>query len=199
MVQCLPTVWETWVRSLSQEDPLEKEMATHSSTLAWNIPWMEERNRLQSMGSQRVGHDWVTSLYFRFPHSSAVTKSTCNAADPGSIPGLGRSTGEGIDYPLQYSWASLVAQLEKNAPAMQETWVWSLGWEDHLEKGTATHSSILAFGNDLFSKKKKKKLDFFPISHSYPLAAFFSNDHIPVISDNHKKKRTANGYQSLWL
>ena len=57
MVQCLPTVWETWVRSLSQEDPLEKEMATHSSTLAWNIPWMEERNRLQSMGSQRVGHD----------------------------------------------------------------------------------------------------------------------------------------------
>ena len=156
MVQCLPTVWETWVRSLSQEDPLEKEMATHSSTLAWNIPWMEERNRLQSMGSQRVGHDWVTSLYFRFPHSSVVTKSTCNAADPGSIPGLGRSTGEGIDYPLQYSWASLVAQLEKNAPAMQETWVWSLGWEDHLEKGTATHSSILAFGNDLFSKKKKK-------------------------------------------
>ena len=57
MVKCLPTVWETWVRSLGQEDPLEKEMATHSSTLAWKIPWTEERSRLQSMGSQRVRHD----------------------------------------------------------------------------------------------------------------------------------------------
>jgi len=53
---------------------------------------------------------------------------------------LGRSTGEGIGYPLQYSWASLVAQLVKNPPAMWETWVRSLGWEDPLEKGTATHS-----------------------------------------------------------
>ena len=57
MVKRLPTVWETWVRSLGQEDPLEKEMATHSSTLAWKIPWTEERSRLQSMGSQRVRHD----------------------------------------------------------------------------------------------------------------------------------------------
>ena len=51
------TMWETWVQSLGQEDPLEKEMATHSSTLAWKIPWTEEPGRLQSMGSQRVGHD----------------------------------------------------------------------------------------------------------------------------------------------
>ena len=57
MVKRLPTVWETWVRSLGQEDPLEKEMATHSSALAWKIPWTEERSRLQSMGSQRVRHD----------------------------------------------------------------------------------------------------------------------------------------------
>ena len=62
MVKCLPAVWETWVRSLGQEDPLEKEMATHSSTLAWKIPWTEEPGRLQSMGLQRVRHDWVTSL-----------------------------------------------------------------------------------------------------------------------------------------
>ena len=61
------------------------------------------------------------------------------------IPGSGRSTGEGIGYPLQYSWASLVAQLVKNPPAMRETWVQSLGWEDPLEKGKATHSSILAW------------------------------------------------------
>ena len=60
------------------------------------------------------------------------------------IPGLGRSAGEGIGYPLQYSWASLVAQLVKNPPAMRETWVQSLGREDPLEKGKATHSSILA-------------------------------------------------------
>ena len=60
------------------------------------------------------------------------------------IPGLGRSNGEGIGYPLQYSWASLVAQLVKNPPVMQETWVRSLSWEDPLEKGMATDSSILA-------------------------------------------------------
>ena len=61
------------------------------------------------------------------------------------IPGSGRSVGEGIGYPLQYSWASLVAQLVKNPPAMQETWVLSLGWEDPLEEEMATHSSILAW------------------------------------------------------
>ena len=80
-----------------------------------------------------------------FPHSSVGKESACNAGDPGSIPGLGRSTGEGKGYPLQYSWASLVAQLVKNLPAMWETWVQSLGWEDPLGKGKATHSSILAW------------------------------------------------------
>ena len=68
---------------------------------------------------------------------------TCNVGDPGSIPGLGRSTGEGISYPLQYSWASLMAQLVKNPPTMWEAWVRSLGWEVLLEKGMATYSSIL--------------------------------------------------------
>ena len=62
MVKRLPTMWETQVQSLGWEDPLEKEMATHSSTLAWKIPWTEERGRVQPMGSQRVGHDWVTSF-----------------------------------------------------------------------------------------------------------------------------------------
>ena len=60
MVKCLPTMWETWVWSLGWEDLLEKEMATHSSILAWKIPWTEERCRLQSMGLQRVGHDWAS-------------------------------------------------------------------------------------------------------------------------------------------
>ena len=103
-VKRLPTMQETWVRSLGWEDPLEKEMATHSSILAWKIPWTEKPGRLQSMGSQRVGQDWATSLHFRVQR------------------------------------ASLVAQLVKNPPAMRQTWVWSLGCEDPLEKGKATHS-----------------------------------------------------------
>ena len=65
--------------------------------------------------------------------------------DPGSIPGSERSTGEGIGDPLQYSWASLMTKLVKNLPAIWETWVQSLGWEDLLEKGMGTHSSILAW------------------------------------------------------
>ena len=80
-----------------------------------------------------------------FSGGSDGKESTCNAGDPSSIPGVGRSSGEGIGYPLQYSWASLVAQLVKNLPAVWETWVQSLGWEDPLEKGRATHSSILAW------------------------------------------------------
>ena len=80
-----------------------------------------------------------------FPDSSAGKESICNTGNPGSIPGSGRSTGEGIGYPLQHSWASFVAELVKDLPAMQETWVQSLGWEDPLEKGKATHSSILAW------------------------------------------------------
>ena len=80
-----------------------------------------------------------------FLGSSAGKESACNAGDPGSIPGSGSSPGERIGYPLQYSWASLVAQRVKNPPTMQETRVWSLGWEDPLEKGKAIHSSILTW------------------------------------------------------
>ena len=80
-----------------------------------------------------------------FPGNSAGRGSTHYTGDSGSIPGSGRSAGERIGYPLQYSRASLVAQLVKNMPAMRETWVQSLGWEDPLEKGKATHSSILAW------------------------------------------------------
>ena len=75
---------------------------------------------------------------------SDVKESTCSEGDLSSIPVSGSSPGEGIRYPLQYSWASLVAQMVKNLPAMQETWVQSLGLEDPLEEGTATHSSLLA-------------------------------------------------------
>ena len=86
-----------------------------------------------------------TLRYAGFPDISVSKESTCNAGDSGSIPGSGRSTGKWIGYPLQYSWTSLVTQLVKNLPAMQETWVRFLGWEDFLEKGKAIHSSILAW------------------------------------------------------
>ena len=111
LVKSLSATWETQVQSLSREDPLEREMATHSSILAWRIPWTEEPGRLQSMGSQRAGRGWVTDT-FTF---------------------------------TEYPGASLVAQMAKNLPAMQETQVWSLGGEDPLEKRMATHSSILAW------------------------------------------------------
>ena len=80
-----------------------------------------------------------------FPDSSVGKESACNAGDPSSIPGLGRVHGEGIGHPFQYSLASLVAQIVKNPPAMWDTWVKSLGWEDPLEEGMATHSSIVAW------------------------------------------------------
>ena len=90
-------------------------------------------------------HSWVgkirwrryrrpTPVFLGFPGSSAGKESTCNVGDLGLIPGLGRSPREGKGYPLQYSWASLVAQLVKNPPAMQETLVRLLDWEDLLEK-----------------------------------------------------------------
>ena len=102
MVKSLPVIRETRVWSLGREDPLEKEMATHSSILAWKIPWTKEPARLQSVGSQRVRHVLVTKH-------------------------------------------ALVAQRLKHLPGMQETWVWSLGQEDPLEKEMETHSSTLAW------------------------------------------------------
>ena len=77
--------------------------------------------------------------------SSAGKESACNVGDPSSIPGSGRAPEEGMGYPLQYSWVSLVAQMVKNLPTMLETWVRSLGWEDPLEEGMATYSHILAW------------------------------------------------------
>ena len=97
----------------------------------WKIRWRRDRLPIP--------------VFLGFPCGSAGKESPCNVGDLGSIPGLGRSPGEGKGYPLQYSWASLVVQLVKNPPAMWETWVRSLGWEDPLEKGKATHSSILAW------------------------------------------------------
>ena len=88
-------------------------------------------------------------------HESSVDKeSACNAGDPGLIPGLGKSPKEGVGYPLQYSWTSLVAQLVNNLPAMCET------WDDPLEKGKATHSSSLAWrSHGLYGLRGRKESD----------------------------------------
>ena len=112
MVKRLSAMRETPIRFLGWEDPLEKEMAIHSSTLAWKILWTEEPDRLQSMGSQRVGHysgnlahthNLKTNkylLYCDFPGGSDGKASVYDVGDPGSIPGLGRSLGEGNGNPL---------------------------------------------------------------------------------------------------
>ena len=133
---------ETWVQPLGQEDPLEKEMATHSSTPAWRIPWREEPGRLQSMGSQRVRHDWATSL-------------------SGGLMMMGIWGRIGLFWTLwdiskRFSvvgydvfLASLVAQMVMNLPVMQETQVRSLGGEDPLEKGMATHCQYSCLENSM--------------------------------------------------
>ena len=106
------------------EDLLTEGMATHSSILTWRIPRTEEPGKLQSMGSQRVRQDWATELLTHtHTHTHTHTRARARAK----------------------KWASLVAGMVKNLPAMQETWVQSLGWEDTLEKGMATHSSILSW------------------------------------------------------
>ena len=88
------------------------------------------------MPTNNLGIRWIRGL----PGSSAGKESACNAGDSGLIPGLGRSPGERIGYPLQYSWASLVAQIVKILPAVWETWLGSIPW-----RYKNTHSSILAW------------------------------------------------------
>ena len=110
---------------------------------------MPQEVLLQEVNENECGRKLVFSTQtcsLCLPGSSADKESACNAGDPSSIIGLGRFAGEGIGYPLQYSWASLVAQLVRNPLAMWETWVQSLAWEDPLEWGMATrYSSIMAW------------------------------------------------------
>ena len=101
MVKNLPAMQETRVLSLGWEDSLEKGMAIHSSILAWRIPWREEPGGPQSMGSQRVGHNWATNTFFGLPWWEVVKNLPANAGnirDLGSIPGSVRSPGGGNGY-----------------------------------------------------------------------------------------------------
>ena len=129
-------VWERWWKlSRWRKGISDKGIPEHSRQRNQQRFWSNKTKSIRGT---------VTGITRGFPNSSVGKESACNAGDPHSIPASGRSAREGIAYPLQYSWASLVAQLVKNPPAMWETWVWSLGWEDPLEKGKATHSSVLS-------------------------------------------------------
>ena len=140
--------------------------SSHRLLLGWTLkllcdvkegfPWWLSWSRICLQCGRPGFHPWVekipwrrerrpTAVFLGFPGGSAGQESTCSAGDPGSIPGSGRSPGEGTGYPLQYSWASLVIPQIKNLPTVWETWLQSLGWEDPLEEGMATHSSILAW------------------------------------------------------
>ena len=135
MVKNPPTMQETRVQSLGWEDPLEKGMATHSSILAWRIPWTEKPDGLQSMGWQRVRHNWAIFTF----HTQFIV-----ARHSDYLPSTTLLTCSWLHL-ICFSWASLMAQLVKNLPAKWETRVRSLGWEDPLERGKGTHSSILAW------------------------------------------------------
>ena len=114
---------------------LVKNPPAMPETWFWSLGWADPLKKGKATHSSVFGLSWC----------SVGKEWTCNVGDLGLIPGLGRSPEEGIGYLLQYSWASLMAQLVKNPPAMQETWVRSLGWADPLKKGKATHSSSLAW------------------------------------------------------
>ena len=105
LVKNPPAMWETWVWSLGWKDPLEKGKASHSRVLAWRIPRIEESGGLSTMGSQRIRHKWATNPFTWLPWVAQVVKTL--PATQGihlcSIPGSGRSPGEGNGYPLQYS------------------------------------------------------------------------------------------------
>ena len=147
LVKRLPATQENRVRFLGWEDPLEKEMATHSSILAWRIPWTEEPGRLvhRIANSWTWLSNWHWMLIYVYPciygdhcqllrwaynFKSGKTLSKISLPNPSNL--------------RQHKLSSLVAQLVKNLPAMQETRVWFLGWEGPLEKRMAIHFSILA-------------------------------------------------------
>ena len=123
----------------------ESAIHIHTFPLFWiSFPFRSSQNIEQSSPCYTVGSHY---LFFTkgFPGSSVSKESTCKARDPSWITGLGRSPGEEIGYPFQYSWTSLVAQTVKNQPSVPYTWVQFLGWEDPLEEGMATYSTILAW------------------------------------------------------
>ena len=169
-VKCLPAMQETWVRSLGQEDPLEKEMASHSSLLGWRIPWTEEPGGLQSMGSQRVRHDWATELNWTcHPYLESV--------DPTPRDEVTHFiTKEGLD-PLSIISSALLLILCSNRTAIILFSKWRM-------PGTRT-SNNLPMLNSLDSKPKigfKTQMSWLQILHT-TLSSSTTTQHSNVKSN----------------
>ena len=116
----------SWEKNISKSIYEHNSRAFPGSSVSQNLSVVQE-TQVRSLGQEDLEKEMANHSSMGFPDSSVGKESAWNAGDPGSIPGSGRSAGEGIGYPLQYSWAFLVAQLVKNPPAMRETWVRSLG------------------------------------------------------------------------
>ena len=154
MVKHLPAIQETQVWSLGQEDPLEKEMAAHSSTIAWKTPWTVAYmdRHLRSPWSCKESdkteglHDTTTvKLYLlrkKKIKQKTILLAICNLSDIVKYNFHQVTPAQNL---TANSLTPLVVQMMKNMPTMQETWVWSLGQEDPLEKGVAIHSTILVW------------------------------------------------------
>ena len=156
LVKNPPAMQETWVLSLGWEDPLEKGKVTHSSILAWRIPW----TTVHGVAKSRA---WLSDFTFTFhfhalekemaTHSSILAWRNPGTEEPSGLPSMGSQSRTWLKWlsssssslQINCTEASLIAQSVKNMPAMQETWVRSLGQEDPLEKEMATGSSILAW------------------------------------------------------
>ena len=158
-VKHLPAMWETWLRSLGREDPLQKKMAMHSSALAWKIPWAEEPGKLQSMGSQIVRHKWATSLSFPFSVYS------CHLFLVSSIRSL-----QFLSFIMPFfAW---------NVPLISVTLLkWSLIFPSLLFFSTSLHCSLKkAFLCPFYSLELCIQLDIsFPSSFAFPLSSFLSH------------------------
>ena len=141
-----------------------------------------QRTRKKKKRKKRAGKRSSHILSCSSLQSSAGKEPACDTGGPGLIPGSGRSPEEGIDYPLQYYWVSLVAQLVKNPPAMREAWVQSLGREDPLEMGKATHSRILACRVHEVTKSRTRLSDY----HSH-YSVIFIKKHLSSKVDNSLK------------
>ena len=145
--------WNGWIliRVVNDQNHLQEKEMQKGKTVVWvGLKIAEKAKGKGEKCNQRTYYSaLITELLGLLDSSPGTELPACHAGGPSSIPGLGRSPREGISYSLQYSWTSLVAETVKNPPAIQETWVWSLGWKDPLKEGLATHSSILAWRNPM--------------------------------------------------
>ena len=162
---------ETWIQSLGREDPLEKEMATHSSTLAWKIPWMKEPGRLQSVGSQRVGHDWETSPYLQFSSVQSLSRvwlcdpMNCSMPSlpvPPSIRVFSNESTLCMRWPKYWSFSFSISPSKEHPRLIS----FSMDWLDLLAV-QGTHKSLLQHHSSKASILWRSAFFTVQLSHPY--------------------------------